>query len=1253
MLKRPFVTTEDNSFGYRSTNWGRVAGAGLFGAGVIGASRMDISMDPTKLSYLHEPLRGRYVGKGKDARYFQPQDWSKMAGRAPGRVRGSDVMLNALKWSEEQLWGIPRTFDLYALGSTHLTGPTGKEGVRLALDPHYVKTFQPYLEKEIGKRVDAAGKEFFGLTTNELAYGLELKEYKTTGMFGQATTEVGLFAAKPEVTGAKEGPIMARARAMSRYWAPPGTDPITHHRSRLAATRQRIHGVRNVPAAHVSKGQAQQGVVHESPWLITGGKNRRQAWGRNLHAVATELSSRYFRLLDDPIEVIHDFMRGSQGTINDLLQRSKDSTSYQIYEKTLKNRFGVGGAGAMEGAGLGQLWGRHVKRAVPLVAGLYGAYYGVGMFTNALLNKTPGQLGHAAHASAHMMYARASEITGLTRLGEWQREKAPGSTSYMGLAAFPMSAYLTGSMLGSIYDRGVAKDWAWRSVRQKEHSLPGSLSRLVGGKKVTRGRQWGIMAAVGAAAMVMPFLPGALGSEKRVDQLRAEYSGQREVAIKKGRFWEMGRTPYEGTNTMYHRPNAYARSMIDAREHGIYGDNLANSPLSKLANLIADPYYLEKKHYHDRPYAITGPDDAGFGPLGTIYAATLGKIFKPPRLMHTDELAPGGYEGKGTFATPSTGGSDPSMALGGTGGPAPDSPYSLRSQAGELAYRIQEAIGLPGFMFGAVKKEFTGSADIFDERPLLQSAADITSVRREYWDLNLGGAGTASEAYRRFNPSKRFQIEEMNPLPNTMPSWMPGSGHYINFQTGDPYTKVPEGELRLPGPGFEHRYAELKGTDMEDYPLAYKFKILADVAPYSKEFRDVRSKIGGAIGRGSLTEEQEQMVGETLRQIREKEEGRQFTDREGQGIMGSLWGAMVRVGRANPMEQIIPFSPVHKFSGGTDVNTAYAGERVYSTDYPSWFRPIEHFISPAVHSAGRLFGINAIPGMEQERRDIQKHFDMLEYVKQRNLEGQFRQTGQGRAAAHSGRRAESTKFGADPYGKRSSVEKVLDKRDREYIRAMFDLSTPREQKKAMSLVDEQSKGILEAQYQKQLMAQIVSQRNITDGQKNLMDHIEFMRSTEGREATEENWDEYERAKADDQWAGNQFSDFLRMKEAQKHFSEKGLPGGDWVGWRPDVDLEDIKLKFVMEEGKDFHDFGLWETQVRDLARKPYIDDAVDEMRNAGSSDAEGQIFKMLSASGHVNIDVSSNPSPYDRASVSVDQDNTEEIERYMNRMGLL
>jgi hypothetical protein len=96
----------------------------------------------------------------------------------------------------------------------------------------------------------------------------------------------------------------------------------------------------------------------------------------------------------------------------------------------------------------------------------------------------------------------------------------------------------------------------------------------------------------------------------------------------------------------------------------------------------------------------------------------------------------------------------------------------------------------------------------------LQSAAKAYGTTRSFWDLNLGGLGDVplagegaignieiSEIVRRFIPKERSGVNYINPIPNTMGAqypFLPGAEYFTNFKTGDPYTKIAEGELRLP-----------------------------------------------------------------------------------------------------------------------------------------------------------------------------------------------------------------------------------------------------------------------------------------------------------------------------------------------------------------------------------------------------------------------------------------------------------------------
>lgn len=58
-----------------------------------------------------------------------------------------------------------------------------------------------------------------------------------------------------------------------------------------------------------------------------------------------------------------------------------------------------------------------------------------------------------------------------------------------------------------------------------------------------------------------------------------------------------------------------------------------------------------------------------------------------------------------------------------------------------------------------------------------------------------------------------------------------------------PFIKIDEAYARLPGAGYAALHSELKDVDPEDYPDIHKMSILADVAPYSREYHTFRKKV--------------------------------------------------------------------------------------------------------------------------------------------------------------------------------------------------------------------------------------------------------------------------------------------------------------------------------------------------------------------------------------------------------------------------
>ncbi len=92
---------------------------------------------------------------------------------------------------------------------------------------------------------------------------------------------------------------------------------------------------------------------------------------------------------------------------------------------------------------------------------------------------------------------------------------------------------------------------------------------------------------------------------------------------------------------------------------------------------------------------------------------------------------------------------------------------------------------------------------------------------------------------------------------------------------------MPEGYARLPGAGYEALHPELKDVNPEDYPDIHKMAILADVAPYSREYHTFRQMVGKqAQGNTELEIEYEKIL-KRVKQTREsviRMQDRHFTE---------------------------------------------------------------------------------------------------------------------------------------------------------------------------------------------------------------------------------------------------------------------------------------------------------------------------------------------------------------------------------------
>lgn len=132
--------------------------------------------------------------------------------------------------------------------------------------------------------------------------------------------------------------------------------------------------------------------------------------------------------------------------------------------------------------------------------------------------------------------------------------------------------------------------------------------------------------------------------------------------------------------------------------------------------------------------------------------------------------------------------------------------YTNEKINNSFAYNLGEQFNTTADFFGMKGFEtqafVTGKANT--NARVIEDSNYAYSFNKTFWDENLGGfGGDVSEIFRRFVQKRNTSTEYVNPIRNTMPSYMPGRNYFTDFKHGDPYSKIDNGEERLPGEGYE------------------------------------------------------------------------------------------------------------------------------------------------------------------------------------------------------------------------------------------------------------------------------------------------------------------------------------------------------------------------------------------------------------------------------------------------------------------
>jgi hypothetical protein len=755
------------------------------------------------------------------------------------------------------------------------------------------------------------------------------------------------------------------------------------------------------------------------------------------------------------------------------------------------------------------------------------------------------------------------------------------------------------------------------------------------------------------AALVAPFVPGALVPSDRPEELEALYTGEKRVPIRKGRWWEFGRSPYEGGRIDRYMTHWYPRMLARAKEKAIWGED-EPSPFERwwIENFT---YELERKHYYERPYPITGTAFEDIPFIGPLLAGTIGRVVKPPALMHQEEWIRGGPGGQ-EYLAPSLRYGEATLP-GELGKGAPISPYGAKGLLGEQAYRMTEMIGLPGFTMTAIKEAVTGTADVFDQEMQLESARRMYGAEREYWELELGGGLGTTELVRRLYPHRRRQIELYNPIRNRMPEWLPGPSEKApDFLHGDPYVKVPEGELRLPGAGYAVLHPSLRGVKPEDYPTIHRFAILADVAPYSDKFKVALRQVRADIGKKKLTADEIALYKETMKEVSSRKVRREFTPykwrerartpmeavlaeaNEAEKVegerpswfartMGTYWETLAH-GAETPAEFLTPISPASKLVHMRTAVEDYARRQVWGTQSAFWGHPVRDFFKPFFDAAAHAAGFEGIPGQVQEKRELEEYFDILKYVKYTRLKRAARFAGDREAIREYEDKRRETLFGINPYTYNfSHIFRSLPRRDRDYFNAFIEADME-ERAEILNMIPENEQALYMARWKlkdHKDMQQAIKKGLLSDEQvekaERLTQELYEERETEGMPKDRRLWAEY----LETRLAGESYADwYRRVKLLEKELEGRALPGPDWVGWHPAVDLDDVKMKIVQDEGKNAYDYDLWPDRLRAVARRPRIAKAAEALEEKLSPERlRSRIMDVLSANNiratHVSL----------------------------------
>lgn len=960
------------------------------------------------------------------------------------------------------------------------------------------------------------------------------------------------------------------------------------------------------------------GSMYKDQLLFVGGKSQLDlagSWSKSWFRYATEAS---MKSLDNPLGGIEDLLKGmgagdtsifeSKGWLTAKKYLNVNLGSGGNYDLTLPEMYKKSASNVAKKTTIGLL-GYEVADSIVRTIAPADTIFNDGIYT--------GLTNLFATASIKIAETWSDKFQGYKNT---QDQIAPGSTSILALAAIPLSGALMGSQYA--YAKRMGKTALEDTDKAAEifstKSTDSFLSKLGLKKEYTPMKKNALKGALIGAALAIPFLPGALIGESS-SELRAQYSGEKEVAQKANRFWMMGGGSWEGTHTRYFTKHNVARVNADATDKVRYGDDATKKKLNPLLHPLAyikNPYRYEQMHESDMPYPVWGMD-VGYGSIyGKVFERTIGQIIKPdiinPAIREMAKDAEGMVEhskygavvnklssilvgDKNSIPMP-VDGKLASMIEEGLARPPESANYDPNLEAAGLTFQAgADLIGLKGWAASLPLKDFGVSSDSI--RTQLARSGEATSSARDFRDWNMGDLGGLGEFQRKIlGTSSGSIMERYNPLTNNMASWLPSNPnqYYIDYSKGNAYSKIERGEERLAGKGFEALNPELEGVDPEDYSLVYKYKVLSDVSKGSREHIRARQQVLQAYAGGALSKHETKIVEQTLDQEIARDNRKTFKDQSTvsqrfksgpEGLLqGALWDI---VSTESPLEMLTPIRPIAKFIHNRTAIEDYVETQLGGSDAAIWTNPYSHFIKPTANKARLIAERNFKSKEVTEKENIDEYFDKLGTIKNLSDSNRTNDLNSVVASSLSGlfTNEQVMKFkkslNADQKDYFESFSKEKDEKKRDKIRTILPEDVLRGYEQIWRNSDTAAKARANGSSVQQaitddfnrntkILAHSMNTKPLTRAEKkSAVDLVDV------------NQDSYSnlgasRAERIEITQNEMIRKKIAFQESASYVHHTtGSPTHKFMGWDPRLTVDDIKIKTLSIGGEDLKRFGFW------------------------------------------------------------------------------